>query len=1698
MASAAVSNCCVKVGVRIRPLLSKERHQNCTLGNENHTRNTISFKSQQYTFDHVFGMDLSQQDLYHETAAPMLKSFLEGYNVTIMAYGQTGSGKTFTMGTSELQEESELQGLIPRFVTDLFENLKLSKSASDLSDVTDAIESERKTNVLISFLEIYGEDVYDLIGTTKTSSERPSLPVREDEMGHVFVQGQHEVQASSAHAALELLTSGTRNRITASTAMNSGSSRSHAVFTISLSQEISGSEEHDVHHMVSKLTFVDLAGSERIKRTGAEGQRLKEGIQINSGLFNLGQVINALADDQRIKQGQKAAHVPYRNSKLTHLLKDALGGNSQTLFLACVSPAESNESETHSTLNYARQARNIQNKPVKNMDKQQLEVRRLKYAVKAWMINACKHMFGLSNTVQRQLEDGGGGFSRSAALMLSPLPNVSPAAKGGKEDEILRRPEVQDYINAVNAMISEKLRGGSEEATAIIRRLSVGTPPRHAYSGHSASRRTHGDSSVVQRLAMERSDLAPGSMPCIRENEELDDDETGFRSESLFGDGHAMGNHGRNHHRESVLHTMSMRDSMFEATAPEETERLVTRMLEMVNKEKEMYVQDNKEIQGDIEIVAVDRAIEEKEQILTKLMDTVKDYSAMKADFEWLLEAIGGLETERHDLELELERAKKAADGGSSSAACPAAVERIKERYQKVKKELDDMREERKKKENAYRLMQKESKQCDALSKELKKLKESKVSMLKQQKAQQVHFQKRQRESQQKVALLKKSDVKKQQQMNTLKSELVKKDRVLGHKDREIGRINSKLRACEDHIEQLLRIQNRNRARLTSVCTPSGKAGNFAEGGRAALPPAELEHLLSSKAMLDNLITDRVERHLMKRLYEHKSASLQGLNREMLSEALEMEALLARLKVLGAEPTDEDEDEEDDEAVADDVKEEKATLRREVKVCEASIDRIARELDLYNADLDDLSDRMDESNKNSKVRGDKGNSYEAWEELGREIIAGFSLAQCQPLLWDLLGEKADALESARAWKEDLSQAREQAETNQERIAELEKQLQQCKSDMTTRLERAEMQRVQDVWAVVKASSATEGEETTDSSTQVNTAVKVAVQRAQDLERELEAFVVQDEAIKADAAEQAKCMQVRQHPFTIVMRSTLNSTFMSFQAMNEALDSAHLRLKMLASAGDENSSSNSAKPQESLAATFDTCAALWDQLGMPADEREAAVVELQQASSRAHIKIVSDAQEAAAKASDDINRYTIDLAAVCKALGCPVSDYCDEAAIAGETRLLPKIARYESALSDCEAKLKEKGAKLCALKERLLDLVAEMWLDITELPASLQVLMKIMTADAEPVELAHRLEEAHVTLEEGQLSIWEQELRRLNVQRAQTTNKLIAVQKESIALATQMSVLSSLGLQGLMGSKGLGEQVSVQATTGAIELLISPPASNPPGSHSLLHASEMLLLLLKNVRFARANVIGHCKRFLQAFDESCKEEEEKDAKGTSEPVENAKDGAVRGVVVGITSPTEIAYTQDEVMGLIHRVEEMCDRAVEIVPALSGAIIRLTVEMSSGNSGNIDQRLSGLITAPRELPVFALMNEAIAELASMADFVDELWLSSALEDLDCVWSGSSAAEMATWSDSEPRGPAEGDNVCSKEFTRRCIVLRAELSRLTTIHEGLRSLKQLDAQLSRHVTDMEEFEINSKHDRAKLLAGKLSTSQPCPLHR
>ncbi|KAI9282205.1 hypothetical protein BY458DRAFT_497488 [Sporodiniella umbellata] len=336
MASTAV-----RVALRVRPLSEKERLANCTecvsfIPNE---PQLLIGKDHSFTYDYVFNTTTEQAWVYESSVVPLVEKFVDGFNATILAYGQTGSGKTFSMGTA-LEEEGPHQGIVPRFVKDLFDRLQDKKKQEPTLEFT----------VRVSFLELYNEELVDLLNPQ--CKKKCEVQIREDVNGHIYWAGVQEEVCETPEALVKYLIQGSLGRTTGSTEMNSVSSRSHAIFSVILKQQ--QSEEQRV---ISKFHFVDLAGSERLKRTHAQGDRAREGIAINAGLLALGNVISALGDESR-----KSAHVPYRDSKLTRLLQDSLGGNSQTLMMACVSPSDSNFAETLSTLKYANRARNIKNK----------------------------------------------------------------------------------------------------------------------------------------------------------------------------------------------------------------------------------------------------------------------------------------------------------------------------------------------------------------------------------------------------------------------------------------------------------------------------------------------------------------------------------------------------------------------------------------------------------------------------------------------------------------------------------------------------------------------------------------------------------------------------------------------------------------------------------------------------------------------------------------------------------------------------------------------------------------------------------------------------------------------------------------------------------------------------------------------------------------------------------------------------------------------------------------------------------------------------------------------------------------------------------------------------------------------------------------------------------------------------------------
>ncbi len=1538
--------------------------------------------------------------------------------MTIMAYGQTGSGKTYTMGTSDLNavEDPEQQGLIPRFMNDLFENLSQS------------IEGERlETKVKVSFLEIYGEDVFDLISATVTTGgmpshnnakvsnnlhDRPSLMVREDETGRVFVQGQQEVEVSTAAAALELLCQGTRNRITGSTNMNSGSSRSHAVFTISLDQTVQSSKggvDDDVHHMTSKLTFVDLAGSERIKRTGAEGQRLKEGIQINSGLFNLGQVINALADDQRIKQGIKLGYIPYRNSKLTHLLKDALGGNSQTLFLACVSPAESNESESHSTLNYAKQARNIQNKPVKNMDKLQLELRRLKYSVKTWMIKAVAYMF--NERQNRDIQNG-----------LSPLPNVSPVAMSkssgySKEDEVLSRPEVIEYINMVNAAIEQKLHGPGVGPSPRKVRLSVCNPPAFLSPVNHKPFQRPLQSKVVNNDDRPIHGVAAGDS----DDEGCDDNDNDLNmsaanisfADSMFGYDHNSAIAKSKKGRESVLNVMGInRESVFEAQDPEETEKLVARMLTLVNKEKEISQEAAAEVsEKDIkEIVVIDKEIEEKEAILNKLLDTVKGYAVMKSDFEKLLGAIESLENERRELEAALEKAKRNAEhdtshsvggGGGSSKT----IEVMKERFAKVKDELQRMRDERKTKENAYKLMQRESKQVENLQKELTKLKESKINMLKQQKIQAVQFQKLKKEQQLKMSSLKKSDIKKQRQMNSLKNELVKKERVLGHKDRELGRINSKLRACEEHITQLLKIQNRNRQKIGSITK------NESVDMRSGLTDSELEHLTTSKTMLDNLVADRVEKKRAKMLFHKKTSVLNDLNKELVQEAVDLEELMAKKKGLISSITavyaafDIDEFDVDSTQYVSSITTSDPTVdiasyvadmvdvSKNILIVENNIDRITRELDFYNADLDDLANLLDKS---------KDKKDDSWEELGKEIIAGISLTQFRPLIWDLLSEKANQAEQLSSAHEALRTATENVTVASDKVLELEKQLNAVKQQMKESLEKAELQRVSDMWSLIKAhNTSADGDKspTNDVNADSSLALQVSVRRANELEKLLEASLQSEEDCKDQIAGLNKKVAKLENELTNQM----------------------LRSKV----GDSNSSNSAVVGSNCI----DKLVSIWDTLGVSAASRTEVVDSITNASEIASIKAVEMYETEHSQVLQQIRFSQETLELFNKVLNGSTSAQMSMSACPEDSLLLPQLEYYQNEVSRRKGEIIDKKDSVIAIKEKLLDLLAEMWIEIGDLPLSLQNLMKLslddvtIEDDGSVIALARQALDVNIVLTDSIVLAWNNEIKKLNILRANNTNKLVTLRSNCISLAQSLGVYDKQSLVSVIGSNG-----NENTTNTVINLMLSSSSANPPGASQLVTMFECTQSVLNVIKSNRVAVHDVLFKFIDHIN-----------------------GQIQDNVVYTVKEGFEVFSREEVADLLSHTTNINARALQAKEQLQHRL-------------NMLSRDCKIDLAVNSKPAAEVSNiAALDELCSIAELVEEEWITKTLNSFLTLYKQQT-----------------GDHL------NNVMYLRTEVGRYTVINDSIVEITRLDNLLTKHVVEMEEFEATSKQNRMALLTG------------
>lgn len=366
----------VRVVVRIRPLSEKELESGFRqITSVNTVNNTVFVENPQaadgeppksFMYDAVFDTDSRQLDVYNETARPIVDKVLQGYNGTIFAYGQTGTGKTYTMEGN--CSAPELKGIIPNSFAHIFGHIAKA-------------EEQKKFLVRVAYIEIYNEEIRDLLA----KDQNVCLEVKERPDIGVYIRDLSGYVVNNADDMERIMTLGKKNRMVGATAMNVQSSRSHAIFTITIENGDMG-EDGKQHIKMGKLHLVDLAGSERQNKTGAIGQRFKEATKINLSLSVLGNVISALVDG-------KSTHIPYRNSKLTRLLQDSLGGNSKTVMVANVGPADYNYDETISTLRYASRAKNIKNRARVNEDPKDALLRQFQLEIEE---------------LRKQLEDGSG------------------------------------------------------------------------------------------------------------------------------------------------------------------------------------------------------------------------------------------------------------------------------------------------------------------------------------------------------------------------------------------------------------------------------------------------------------------------------------------------------------------------------------------------------------------------------------------------------------------------------------------------------------------------------------------------------------------------------------------------------------------------------------------------------------------------------------------------------------------------------------------------------------------------------------------------------------------------------------------------------------------------------------------------------------------------------------------------------------------------------------------------------------------------------------------------------------------------------------------------------------------------------------------------------------------------------------------
>ncbi|XP_037588803.1 kinesin-like protein KIF21A isoform X8 [Cebus imitator] len=822
----------VRVAVRIRPQLAKEKIEGCHICTSVTPGEPQVFlgKDKAFTFDYVFDIDSQQEQIYTQCIEKLIEGCFEGYNATVFAYGQTGAGKTYTMGTGfDVNIVEEEQGIISRAVKHLFKSIEEKKHIAMKNGLP---PPDFKVNA--QFLELYNEEVLDLFDTTRdidAKNKKSNIRIHEDSTGGIYTVGVTTRNVNTESEMMQCLKLGALSRTTASTQMNVQSSRSHAIFTIHVCQTrvcpqidadnatdnkiISESAQmNEFETLTAKFHFVDLAGSERLKRTGATGERAKEGISINCGLLALGNVISALGD-----KSKRATHVPYRDSKLTRLLQDSLGGNSQTIMIACVSPSDRDFMETLNTLKYANRARNIKNKVMVNQDRASQQINALRSEITRLQMELMEYKTGKRIIDEEGVESINDMFHENAMLqtennnlrvrikamqetvdalrsritqLVSDQANQVLARAGEGNEEISNM--IHSYIKEIEDLRAKLLE--SEAVNENLRKnLTRATARAPYFSGSSTFSPTILSS---DKETIEIIDLAKKDLEKLKRKEKRKKKSVASKEDNTDTDQEKKEEKGvseRENNELEVEESQEVSDHEDEEEEEEEEEDDIDGGESSDESDSESDEKAN--YQADLANITCEIAI--KQKLIDELENSQKRLQTLKKQYEEKLMML------QHKIrDTQLERDQVLQNLGSVESYSEEKAKKVRSEYEKklqaMNKELQRLQAAQKEHARLLKNQSQYEKQLKKLQQDVMEMKKTKVRLMKQMKEEQEKARLTESRRNREIAQLKKDQRKRDHQLRLLEAQKRNQEVVLRRKTEEVTALRRQVRPMSDKV----------------------------------------------------------------------------------------------------------------------------------------------------------------------------------------------------------------------------------------------------------------------------------------------------------------------------------------------------------------------------------------------------------------------------------------------------------------------------------------------------------------------------------------------------------------------------------------------------------------------------------------------------------------------------------------------------------------------------------------------------------------------------------------------------------------------------------------------------------------------------------------------------------------------------------